>query len=163
MVLGAGQTFSTAFMAMNYRFSITLSTSSSSTKTSFDLLDEPFFFPIHNWRSPLRKRAVATRGEWQRSNGDKQRQLSSKRGLGFWRPAAEGKEQVKKRRGERNHFVTVKTWPKWPLKPTNHFHLSRIKCRTWPKRWTVRLFTTKIAKWLDFRLIRPHSTIAELL
>jgi hypothetical protein len=46
-----------------------LSTSSSSAKTSFDLLEEPFFLPIHCWRSPLRKRAAVARGQWQRSNG----------------------------------------------------------------------------------------------
>jgi hypothetical protein len=57
-----------------------------------------------------------------------QRQLSSKRGLGFLRPAAEGKEQVKKRRREINHFITMITMPKRPIKPTDHFNLSRIKC-----------------------------------
>jgi hypothetical protein len=30
---------------------------------------------------------------------------------------AKGKEQVKKRRRERNYFITVKTWPKRPLSP----------------------------------------------
>jgi hypothetical protein len=71
-----------------------------------------------------------------------QRQLSSKRGLGFLRLAAEGKEQVKKRRRERNHFITMITRPKRPVNPMDHFNLSRIKCGIWLKQQTARLFTT---------------------
>jgi hypothetical protein len=48
MVVGTGQSFSTALIAMNSQFSMTESDASSSTKTSFDLLDD-FFLPIQ-WK-----------------------------------------------------------------------------------------------------------------
>jgi hypothetical protein len=48
VVVGTDQSFSAVLMAMNSRFLMTESDTSSSTKTSFDLLDD-FFLPIQ-WR-----------------------------------------------------------------------------------------------------------------
>jgi hypothetical protein len=58
MVVGTGQSFSAALMVMNSWFSINESDASSSTKISFDLLDD--FLPIQWQRSRVcGKRSVA--------------------------------------------------------------------------------------------------------
>jgi hypothetical protein len=48
VLVGTGQSFSTALIVINSQFSMTESDASSSTKTSFDLLDD-FFLPIQ-WK-----------------------------------------------------------------------------------------------------------------
>jgi hypothetical protein len=104
MVVGTGQSFSAALMAMNSWVSINESDASSSTKISFDLLDD-FFLPI----------------QWQRSRVCGKRSVAAARTvvelwkLGFFAKdeRVKGKDRVRTRRRGRplNRFTTVKTRP----------------------------------------------------
>jgi hypothetical protein len=91
-------------MAMNSRFSMTESDTSSSTKTSFDLLDD-FFFPIQRRGSEV---------DDKKFDGDSDGGSGSLKARVQQRPNAKGQRQGKKeeeKRGPLNRFTTVKTQP----------------------------------------------------